>query len=167
MDGFNIIPGVFQSKSQEGGDWTGQSNRINEEIIRKYAIICRSLTKIYSTWSPKYIRLTHDPFERTRGDYWTIFGRDWTEIYSTWSLVFVRQNHDPSGRTRGHCLIVFFGDWTEICWRWSLKCIGLHHDPSGRTRGDYFFFFCRDGWKYIHHDPWCRGWSITYHWQLC
>ena len=49
VDGFNIIPGVFQSKSQEGGDWTGQSNRINEEIIRKYAIKCRSLTKIYST----------------------------------------------------------------------------------------------------------------------
>ena len=54
-----------------GGDWTGKSNKINEEINRKYAIFCRDLTKIYSTSSPKYIRLTDDPFEPTRGDYWT------------------------------------------------------------------------------------------------
>ena len=39
----------------------------------KYTTFCRGLTKIYSFWSPKYIRLTHDPFEPTKGDHWTNF----------------------------------------------------------------------------------------------
>ena len=145
MDGFNIIPGVFQSKSQEGGDWTGQSNRINEEIIRKYAIICRSLTKIYSTWSPKYIRLTHDPFERTRGDYWTIFGRDWTEIYSTWFLVFVRQNHNPSELTRGHCLIVFLKIGRKYVQDDPWSVLDYITILLGVQKATIFSFFCRDG----------------------
>ena len=45
VDGFNIIPGIFQSKSRGGGGRTGKSNKINEEINRKYAIFCKALTK--------------------------------------------------------------------------------------------------------------------------
>ena len=63
----------FKVNRRGGGDWKGQSNKINEGINIKYTTFCRGLTKIYSFWSPKYIRLTHDPFEPTKGDHWTNF----------------------------------------------------------------------------------------------
>ena len=85
-----------------------------------------------------------DPFERTRGDYWTIFGRDWTEIYSTSSLVIVRQNHDPSRRTRGDCLTIF--------WRLDgnrLKMIPRVYWTTSRPFWTYKrrLFFSGMGWK--------------------
>ena len=156
--------------------WWGSDKNISKMLIdeswtksRPIDQFGRNWTEMYPTWqSLKCAGLSHGTIRRTRVPIWPIWA------YKRWLLDHFWEGLD------GNIFNMILGDcqtksrpirtykrplFDHFFWRLDgnrLKMIPRVYWTTSRPfwtykRRLFFLFFARIGWKYIQHDPWCRG----------